>query len=80
MEAKELIERIEGYQGELPNPRFVSSAYAAVIAKLADRLTPSEMDELVVLGALVKKRSSQLIPVFKWDANPEELLNGRPIV
>lgn len=80
MDAKELIERIESYEGKLPRPRFVIGAYAEVIAKLVARVTPEELDDLVALGALVKARSSQLVPLYKWDEIPEELLNRRPIV
>lgn len=77
MDAKELIERIEGYQGDVPTPRFVTSQYAEVIAKLADRVTPDEMDQLIALGALVKKRSSQRVPVYNLDTIPDEILNRR---
>lgn len=80
MDVKELVERIEKYEGELPRPRFVIETYAEVIAKLSERLTSADVDDLVALGALVKLRSSQLIPLYRWDAIPEELMNGRPIV
>ncbi|WP_315128054.1 hypothetical protein [Comamonas antarctica] len=79
METIELTGRIDSYQGILPKPRFVAEAYAEVIAKLSDRVTSAEMDELVALGALVKERSSQLVPFYEWNEIPIELLGGRPI-
>lgn len=80
MDAKQLIERIESYNGELPRTRFVSDVYAETVAKISAKLSQDEIEDLVALGALVMKRSTQLVPVLQWDGITEELIGGRPIV
>lgn len=67
MEAAEVINRINGYAGEIPKPRFVIDVYAEVVSRLSPALTPDQVEELVALGALVKRRSSQLVPVFNFE-------------
>lgn len=81
MDAKELTDMINNHKGELPRPRFVVSVFAEVVAKLAPRLTQEELGELVALGALVQKRSSQLVPVYRLDDMPGgDVGRGWPVV
>lgn len=79
MDAKEMMDRIEKHEGELPRVRSVTEVYAAMVATLAGRLTPQEVDDMVALGALIRERSSRLIPVLKLDQIEEYLGRGRPI-
>ena len=80
MDAKELLGQIEAYKGKHPRVRYVPEAYAEKVAKLADKLTPEQMAEMVALGALIKSRCSVLIPVYKFDEIPDHILGrGRPV-
>lgn len=78
MDPKELIERINSYEGTLPRPRFVVPAYAEVVARLSPKLEQEDVDELVALGALIKQRSSQLVPVLGEIS--ESLGQGRAVI
>lgn len=80
MEAKQLIEMIKEHNGPLPKPRFVIDVYAEVVARLSPRLTPQDIEDLVALGALVRRRSTQLVPVLEWDEIPHVLGQGHPVV
>lgn len=80
MDGTQLIEKIKEYNGPLPKPRFVIDVYAEVVAKLSPKLTPEEMEDLVALGALVRRRSTQLVPVLHWDDIPQVLGPGRAVV
>ena len=79
MNGKELFERINDPGIEVPKIRDVSAAFAQVMGDLMDRFTPEEQAEIIRLGALVKKRSSRLIPVIEWediDAHMERCANS----
>lgn len=81
MDAKELLGQIEAYEGDLPKVRYVPDVYAAVLAQLAPKLTPEELEDVVALGALVKKRCSVMVPVYTLDTIPDHILKGgRPVV
>lgn len=80
MDAKELLGQIEAYQGKPPRVRSVPEAYAAMAAKLADKLTPEQLADVVAMGALIKSRCSVLVPVYKFDEIPDHILGqGRPV-
>lgn len=80
MDATQLIEMIKEHNGPLPKPRFVIDVYAEVVAKLSPKLTPEEIEDLVALGALIRRRSTQLVPVLNWDEIPHVLGAGKAVV
>ena len=80
MDAKELLDQIEAYKEKHPRVRYVPEAYAEKVAKLADKLTPEQLADMVAMGALIKSRCSVLIPVYKFDEIPDHILGrGRAI-
>lgn len=80
MDAKELLEQIEAFEGELPKVRYVPEVYAAMLAQLASKLSEDELKDMVALGAQIKNRCSRLIPVYKLGNLPDHILKGgRPI-
>jgi len=79
MIAKELMARIEGHDNQLPRVRSVAQAYAEVLAPIASRLSDEELEQIVALGALVKARSSHLVPVLTWKQAGELPAQGKPI-
>lgn len=69
------------HRTEVPAVRDVSAAFAQVMTGLMDRLTPAEQGEIVRLGALVKRRSSRLVPMLGWgeiDAHLERCASEDP--
>lgn len=81
MDAKELLGQIDAYTGPLPRARSVTDVYAAVVANLADSLSPEQLADMVALGALVKDRSTVLVPVYRIDQIPDHIMGqGRAIV
>ncbi|CAM4401270.1 hypothetical protein COAQ111491_21990 [Comamonas aquatilis] len=80
MDAKELLDQIEAYQGKHPRVRYVPEVYAAMVAKMADNLTAEQLEDMVALGALIKNRCSVLVPVYKFDQIPDHILGqGRAV-
>lgn len=79
MTGKELFDRINDPSIEVPNIRDVSAAFAQVLGDLMEGFSPEQQAEIIRLGALVKKRSSRLIPVIEWediDAHMEACANA----
>lgn len=79
MNAKDLLDGIDGYKDQLPKVRSVVHAYAQVLAPLADRLTEEELKQIIALGALINARSSQLVPVLTWKQAGELPAQGKQI-
>lgn len=50
MDAKELLGQIEAYEGKHPRVRYVPEAYAEKVAKLADKLTPEQLQRWLLWG------------------------------
>jgi hypothetical protein len=80
MDATELMARINGHDGGLPKVRSVAEVYAAVLAPVTARLSQEELAAVIALGALVKARSSRLIPVLTWEQAGKIPDQGRPIL
>lgn len=79
MNASELMAGIDAYNQKLPKVRSVAHAYTEVLARLSDRLSNDELEEIIALGALVKARSSQLVPVLTWAQAGALPAQGKPI-
>lgn len=79
MNAKDLLAGIDGYKDQLPKVRSVAHAYAEVLAPFVDRFNDEELERIIALGALIKARSSQLVPVLTWKQAGELPAQGKPI-
>lgn len=62
-----LLERMRKAGEPMPVVRDVTAAYAQQVAVLADKLSPRELDILVLLGGMIHRRVSRTVPVLRED-------------
>ena len=76
--AAELLEQMSDPDIKIPKVKRVEAVYAAHLAEIEARLTPDELQRFIELGALIRDRSTLLIPVLRLD-RPDTWPSGRPI-
>ena len=76
--AAELLEQMNNPDIEIPKVQHVEAVYAAHLADIEGRLTPDELQSFIKLGALIRHRSTLLVPVLRLDM-PETWPGGRVI-
>lgn len=76
--AAELLMQMSDSSIPIPRVPTVEAVFAQKLAEIEDRLTASELDDFVRLGALIRDRSTLLVPVWRADI-PETWPTGNPI-
>ena len=76
--ATELLELMSDPAIDIPKAKRVEAVYADHLAGIESRLTPDELQRFIELGALIRDRSTLLIPVIRANM-PETWPGGRVI-
>lgn len=74
----ELLEQMNSPEIDIPKAKHVEAVYAAHLAEIEDRLSADELQRFIKLGALIRDRSTLLIPVIRANM-PETWPGGRVI-
>lgn len=62
--AEELLQRMRESDAPIPATCDLAAIYAQQLSVMAERLTPHELDRLVLLGGLIHRRTVRRVPVL----------------
>lgn len=62
-----LVARMRDDKVEVPFVRDVALAFAHQVDAIAHKLTPEELASMVLLGVVINRRASRLVPVLRED-------------
>ncbi|ARU04719.1 hypothetical protein CCO03_08565 [Comamonas serinivorans] len=67
MDAKTLFDQMCEPRANVDQVRNITATYADLVAGIADRLTPAELDAFIRLGSVMKGRVTVKVPLLKLE-------------